>query len=200
MTYYCPLQDMPNQDGHFVNRCRLGKFKNGPILTSTLEFNGKYPWQRLTILIWNKCENINAAFFKVSFYKESLLCVRAYLCVSIPGHGGPKLTGGLTLLNPLLGVLRMMMWAVDTPWWFHFLRPSSRSQIEKLWGYYKVRGWLTLNMMTIPCWHFHFLKRPIASGGQMCLLIFLQITFTFLFRSNICLKHTVWPLSRFPFI
>lgn len=60
----------------------------------------------------------------------SLLCVWAYLRVSIPGHGGCKLTGGLTLLNPLLGVLRMMMWAVDTPWWFHFLRASSRSQRE----------------------------------------------------------------------
>lgn len=111
------------------------------------------------------------------------------MCVSIPGHGGCKLTGGLTLLNPLLGVLRMMMWAVDTPWWFHFLRASRRSQTEKLWGYYKVRGWLTLNMKTIPCWHFHFLKRPIPIGGQMCLLIFVQITFTLLFRSNICLKQ-----------
>lgn len=128
----------------------------------------------------------------------SLLCVHACLGVSIPGHGGSELTGGLTLLNPLLGVPRMMMWAVDTPWWFHFLRASSRSQIEKLWGYYKVRGWLTLNMMTIPCWHFHFLKRPIPSGSQMCFLFFfVQITFTLLFRTNKCLKYVVWPASRF---
>lgn len=157
--------------------------------------------REFTILICNKCEHINAAFFKVSLSVPlCLLRVRAYLCVSIPGHGGCKLTGGLTLLNPLLGVLRMMMWAVDTPWWFRFLRASSRSQIEKLWGYYKVRGWLTLNMMTIPCWHFHFLKRPVPSRGQMCLLIFVQITFILLFRSNIWLKHIVWPLSCFPFI
>lgn len=127
-------------------------------------------------------------------------CMCVYWCVSIPGHGGCELTGGLTLLNPLLGVLRMMMWAVDTPWWFHFLSASSRSQIEKLWGYYKVKGWLTLNMMTIPCWHFHFLKRPIPRGGQMCLLIFVQITFTLLFRSNKFPKHALWPLSHFPFI
>lgn len=86
--------------------------------------------------------------------------------LSIPGHGGCNLTGGLTLVNPLLGVLRMMMWAVDPPWWFHFLRASSRSQIEKLWGYYKVKGWLTLNMMTIPSGHFHFLKRLIPRGSS----------------------------------
>lgn len=123
----------------------------------------------------------------------------AYLCVSgcklsIPGHGGCNLTGGLTLANPLLGVLRMMMWAVDPPWWFHFLRASSRSQIEKLWGYYKVKGWLTLNMMTIPSWHFHFLKRLIPHGsswGQRCLLIFVQISSSLLLRENIYCKYAV---------
>lgn len=115
-----------------------------------------------------------------------ILCVfvRASLCVSgcklgIPGRRGCNLTGGLTLVNPLLGVQRMMMWAVDPPRWFHFLRASSRSQIEKLWGYYKVRGWLTLNMMTIPRWHFHFLKRLIPHGSwdQRCLLIFCSNKF-----------------------
>lgn len=123
------------------------------------------------------------------FYFSSV-CV--YLCVSgcklsIPGHSGCNLTGGLTLVNPLLGVLRMMMWAVDPPWWFHFLRASSRSQIEKLWGYYKVKGGLTLNMMTIPSWHFHFLKRliPHSSWGQRCLLIFVQISFSLLVRQRI---------------
>lgn len=184
----------------------MGKFQNGPACVDShylsLKLNRNYPWKRFMILICIKCESINVAFFlRRAFLRSvSFLCVRAYLCVSIPGHGACKLTGGLTLLNPLLGVLRMMMWAVDTPWWFHFLRASSRSQIEKLWGYYKVKGWLTLNMMTIPCWHFHFLKRPNPSRGQMCLLIFVQITFTLLFRSNICLKHTVWPLSHLPFI
>lgn len=120
----------------------------------------------------------------------------AYLCVSgcklnIPGHGGCNLTGGLTLVNPLLGVLRMMMWAVDPPWWFHFQRVSSRSQIETLWGYYKVKGGLTLHMMTIPSWHFHFLRRPIPHGcswGQRCLLIFLQISIISAFKREYMLQ------------
>lgn len=42
------------------------------------------------------------------------MSARAYLCasgckLSFPGHGGCNLAGGLTLVNPLLGVLRMMM-------------------------------------------------------------------------------------------
>lgn len=119
-----------------------------------------------------------------------LLSICACLCVSIPGQGGCKLAGGLTLVNPLLGVLRMMMWAVDPPWWFHFLRASSGSQIERLWGYYNVRGWLTLNMMTIPCWHFHFLKRLILSGswGERCLLIFCSNKFSFAFKGQYMLQ------------
>lgn len=71
-----------------------------------------------------------------------------------------------------------MMWAADPPRWFHFQRASSGSQMEELWGYYKVRGQLTLNMMTIPRWHFHFLKRTIlllAAEAQARLLIFDQI-------------------------
>lgn len=50
--------------------------------------------------------------------------------------------------------------------------------MEELWGYYKVRGRLTLNMMTIPRWHFHFLKRTIlllAAEARARLLIFDQI-------------------------
>lgn len=89
-----------------------------------------------------------------------------------------------------------MMWAVDPPQWFHFLRASSRSQIEKLWGYYKVRGWLTLNMMTIPCWHFHFLKRliPRGSWGQRCLLISVQIQSLLLLGKNIAYcKYAACP-------
>lgn len=106
-----------------------------------------------------------------------------YLCgckLSIPGHGGCNLTGGLTLVNPLLGVLRMMMWAVDPPRWFHFLRASSRSQIEKLWWYYKVKGWLTFNMMTIPSWHFHFLKR-LAAVTTKTFAYFCSNNFFFVF-------------------
>lgn len=91
-----------------------------------------------------------------------------------------------------------MMWAVDPPWWFHFLRASSRSQIEKLWGYYKVKGWLTLNMMTIPSWHFHFLKRliPHSSWGQRCLLIFVQISFSLLVRQRIYTANMQCGLTR----
>lgn len=42
------------------------------------------------------------------------VCLGACVCVSrcklsIPGHGVCNFTGGLTLVNPLLGVLRMMM-------------------------------------------------------------------------------------------
>lgn len=88
-----------------------------------------------------------------------------------------------------------MMWAVDPPWWFHFLRASSRSQIEMLWGYYKVRGCLTLNMMTIPSWHFHFLKRliPCSSWGQRCLLMFVQISSSSTFRAeNFDCKYAAW--------
>lgn len=79
-----------------------------------------------------------------------------------------------------------MMWAVDPPRWFHFRTASSRSQIEKLWGYYKVKGWLTLNMMTIPCWHFHFLKRliPHGSWGQRCLVIFCSNKFYSAFKRD----------------
>lgn len=119
------------------------------------------------------------------------LCVRGCK-LSIPGHGGCNLTGGLTLVNPLLGVQRMMMWAVDPPWWFHFLRASSRSQIEKLRGYYKVKGWLTLNMMTIPSWHFHFLKRliPHSSWDRICLLIFfVHISSSRLLTQRIYITH-----------
>lgn len=133
----------------------------------------------MSVLLWNSpC---------VSY----ILCRSVCGCkLSIPGHAGCNLTGGLTLVNPLLGVLRMMMWAVDPPRWFHFLRASSGSQIEKLWGYYKVRGRLTLNMMTIPSWHFHFLKRliPCGSWGQRCLLIFVQISSSFLTEGNVYRK------------
>lgn len=69
MTYYCPLQDMPHQYGHIVNRCGMGKFKNGPACVDchylSVALNSNYLWQRFTILICNKCENVNAAF-KVS--------------------------------------------------------------------------------------------------------------------------------------
>lgn len=90
-----------------------------------------------------------------------------------------------------------MMWAVDPPRWFHFLRASSGSQIEKLWGYYKVRGRITLNMMTIPSWHFHFLKRliPCGSWGQRCLLIFVQISSSPFRWQCILQKNAAWICS-----
>lgn len=145
----------------------------------------------LRVLVHEEC-NFKQARVSVSYPR-----VRVCGCkLCIPGDGGCNLTGGLTLVNPLLGVLRMMMWAVDPPRWFHFLRASSRSQIEKLWGYYKVRGWLTLNMMTIPCWHFHFLKRliPRGSWGQRCLLISVQIQSLLLLGKNIAYcKYAACP-------
>lgn len=123
----------------------------------------------------------------VLYFVSVSVCV--FVCEQMQtGHSTCNLTGGLTFVNPLLGVQRMMMWVVDPPRWFHFPWASSRSQIEKLLGYYRVKGWLTLNMMTIPSWHFHFLKRltPHGSWGQRCLLIFCSNKFAFKTENLYC--------------
>lgn len=83
--------------------------------------------------------------------------------------------------------------------------------MEELWGYYKVRGRLTLNMMTIPRWHFHFLKRTIlllAAEARARLLIFDQIRASLLaergavaqirsFSASSCLPLHI-PGKKFP--
>lgn len=49
------------------------------------------------------------------YFLFSSVCVRVHIwrasgCkLGTPGHGACNLAGGLTLVNPLLGVLRMMM-------------------------------------------------------------------------------------------
>lgn len=66
--------------------------------------------------------NVGSNFKEWYFSKSACLCLMQVVCwiafyfvcicadkLGIPGHGGYNLTRGLTLVNPLLGVVRMMM-------------------------------------------------------------------------------------------
>ena len=63
-------------------------------------------------VIFNKLACVRGAHASYAERASYILYPRVRVCgckLCIPGDGGCNLTGGLTLVNPLLGVLRMMM-------------------------------------------------------------------------------------------